>query len=174
MKTFTSGVLALILVGFGCASPEMNPAAPKPNTAYIDVYASAADSPAWEIRQWLPAANEFKTVFSSVRPVERRALRLAFSPGEQKLRITVLNRVIPEPALLDVKLVDGRITPISVQFAAAGSALVETREERRGATYKGRYGRNTVFGVEESKTWRVVASAGEAIPYKPLEQMSYP
>ncbi len=174
MKTFTSGVLALVLVGFGCASPEINPAAPKAKTAYVDVYASAPDSPAWEIRQWMPAANEFKTVFSSVQPVERRALRLAFSPGEQKLRITVLNRVVSEPALLEVKLVEGRITPIAVQFTAAGSTLVETREQRRGATYKGRYGRNTVFGVEESKTWRVVASAREPIPYKPLEQMSYP
>jgi hypothetical protein len=100
-------------------------------------------------------------------------LRLAFPPGHYRLRVTFMNRVVQEPGLAEVEVKDGLITPVQVALIPDGTTQVKTKETRVGGTFKGRYGRGTEFGSDESTLYRVSAEAKSALPYQVKEQMPY-
>jgi len=89
------------------------------------------------------------------------------------LRVTFMNRVIVQPVEIDVAVQDGKIIPIRVTLTAAGTAQVKTREVTRGATARGRYGRRTEFGSNETVRYGLSAVAETPVPYEPKEQMPY-
>ena len=77
---------AVVFLGFGCASPNVNPDAARPLTGYVDLYADPAGELAWDVRRFDAGANQFKTVlFSTVEPVEGRVLRVALAPRQHRL-----------------------------------------------------------------------------------------
>src|SRR6266568_1883024 len=99
-----AATLGVAWLALGCASPNVNPSAPRANTGYVDFYEESGNTLAWDVRRFDTAANEFKTVFSELGSTDDGMLRLAFAPGHQRFRVTFLNRVIAEPALLDVEV----------------------------------------------------------------------
>jgi hypothetical protein len=102
MKFSLLNICCATLLGIGCASTNVNPPAPRAGSAYLDFYAGAEPGLAWKIQRREGSTDQFKTVFSDLNPIPDGILRIALPPGRHQLRVTVLNRVINEPALLDV------------------------------------------------------------------------
>ena len=162
--------LALIT---GCASPNVNPPQARAKTGYVDLYADSSGEFSWQVARFDPPTQGCKSVFSEFEPPSGRALRLAFPPGHYRFRVTFMNCVVREPGLVEVDVKDGLITPVHVALILDGTAQVETKETRVGGTFKGRYGRGTKFGSDESAMYRVSAEAKPAVTYQPKENMPY-
>ncbi len=166
-----SVLLIAALLALGCASTNVNPAVPKMNTGYVDFYADDSAEFSWDIQR-LDGTSSTK-IFYDVDPLQNRVLRVAMAPGQYRLRVTFLNYVITEPALLDLVVQDGHITPVHVSFTEAGVSSVRTKETSRGGTAYGRHGRRTSIDSYESKAYRVSATPQPPVPYRPKEQMPY-
>ena len=162
--------LALIT---GCASPNVNPPQARAKTGYVDLYADSSGELSWQVALFDPPTQGFRSVFSEFEPPPGRALRLAFPPGHYRFRVTFMNCVVREPGLVEVDVKDGLITPVHVALIPDGTTQVETKETRVGGTFKGRYGRGTKFGSDESAMYRVSAEPKPAVPYQVKEQMPY-
>ena len=162
--------LALIT---GCASPNVNPPQARAKTGYVDLYADSAGGLSWQVARFDDRALNFKDVFSEWKPPPGKLLRLAFPPGHYRLRITFINCLVREPGRVEVDVKDGMITPVHVALIPDGITQVESKETRVGGTFKGRYGRGTKFGSDESAMFRLSAEAKPAVPYQVKEQMPY-
>lgn len=169
---FASLVLPL-LAGNGCVSPNVNPAAPQANKAYLDFYAKGPEALAWSIREFDAGANQFQVLYRDSQPLPEGILRLALPPGNHRLEVSCLNRVILEPATIELVAVAGTVTPVEVQLSTEGTALVRTAETQRGPTYRGRYGRATAVDYVESHPCRVRAAVQAQQPYQRKERMPY-
>ena len=168
-----AAVLGVALLVLGCASSNVNPTAPRTNTGYVDFYAEAGDTLDWDIQRFDASANGFKPVFSSLKPIEGPVLRLAFAPGLHRLRVTVLNRVIAEPVVVEVDVRAGQITPVQVTLSEAGVTSVQSKGTSRGGTAYGRYGRRTKISSDESTLYRVTVAPQPLRTYQLKEQMPY-
>ena len=157
----------------GCASPNVNPPQARAKTGYVDLYADSSGELSWEVARLDDRTQSFRNVFSEWEPPPDRALRLAFSPGHYRLRIAFINCVTRGPGLVEVEVKDGLITPVHVTLIPDGTTQVETKEVRVGGTFKGRYGRGTKFGSDESTMYRVSAEAQASVPYQVKERMPY-
>jgi hypothetical protein len=163
----------LALWASGCATQNVNPPQARANTGYVDFHAGSANELCWQVECFDERAQSFKKVFSELEPPAGGFLRLAFAPGHQRLRVTVLNRVIARPAEVEVEVPDGNIIPVRVTLTPAGTALVETREVSHGGTAKGRYGRRTKYGSDETTMFQLRAEAELPTSYRVKEQTSY-
>jgi hypothetical protein len=123
-----------MLLAAGCDSPHVKPPQARVNTGYVAFYADSTAGLSWDVAQFDEPSQSYQRVFSELEPPQGGVLRLAFTPGHHRLRVTVLNRVIAEPALLDVEVTDGRITPVHVALTESGVTSVQTKETSRGGT----------------------------------------
>lgn len=167
--------LSLLLPGLivvGCTSANINPPQAHMNTAYVDFHADVAGL-CWEVSRFDDRSQSFQRVYSELKPPQCEILRLAFAPGRHLLRVTILNRVTSGPIELEVEVRDGKITPVRVSLTDVGTTFVQTKEESRGGTAKGRWGRRTKFGDYESTRYRLSAAAGRPVAYQLKEQMPY-
>ena len=109
-------------------------------------------------------------MFEEFKARTNNLVRLAFTPGLHLFRITFLNRAVTDPALAKVVVENGKITPVRVILVETGKALIETRQERMGASYA-RTGRSTRVRASEGATFRVEAKAQAPVSYRPRESM---
>ncbi len=173
MKTTRSSFAALMFIAIGCASPNVNPPAPRANTGYVDLYSSTDAELCWDVKSAAGSHGDFKTVFRDVEPAQGDVLRLAFAPGRHRLRITFLNRVVTKPAEAEIEVENGRITPVRITLTEHGSTFVESKEISRGNTFYGRAGRRTKINSEETVMYDLSAVADTPIAYRAKEQMPY-
>ena len=164
-------VLGLCLAG--CTTPNASPPQARANTGYVDLHAESSDGLCWEVYRYDERKQDFARLYSKLDPPPNEVLRLALGPGAYRLRVTFLNRVVLEPAIVQVEVKDGMITPVRIVVTAEGTALVQTSEKQRGATAKGRFGRRTKFSSDETSTYRLSAEAGASVPYQARERMPY-
>jgi hypothetical protein len=164
---------AAATLGFGCASPNVNPPAPKAHTGYVDFDLTVADELALEVREYRSGTNSFKTLYFDARPVQGEPLRLALAPGRHRLRVTCVNRAINHPAEIEVEVYDGRITPLRLTLTDVGVVLVRTKELGTGSTAYGRYGRRTKIGADETVLYDVSVAVDAPVAYQPKERMDY-
>jgi hypothetical protein len=164
---------AVLLLAFGCASPNVNPPVPRPNTGYLDFYSGTGEDLAWEIQTFDAGANRYVTAFFDVNPPRERVLRLAFRPGRLRVRVTVLNRAIMQPADIELEVRDGKITPVRVELKEDGKSTVDTKRESLGGTVYGGYGRRTKIRAVETTLYTISPSAGAPVDYRPKDQMPY-
>jgi hypothetical protein len=164
---------AVSLLVTGCASSNVNPPHARVKTGYVDFYADSSGELSWQVARFDDRKQSFQSVFSEFEPPPGRALRLAFPPGHYRLRVTFINCVVREPGLVEVEVKEGMVTPVPVALIPDGTTQVETKEVRVGGTFKGRYGRSTKFGSDESATFRVSAEAQASVPYQVKERMPY-
>jgi hypothetical protein len=170
--------LLLLLAAFsllapGCATQNVNPPQARANTGYVDFRADPAEELCWQIERFDDRAQSFKKVFSELDPPSGGFLRLAFAPGHNQLRVSFMNRVIVQPVEIGVAVQEGKVTPVRVTLTPTGTTQVKTREVSRGATAKGRYGRRTEFGSDETAMYSLSALADPPVAYEPKEQMPY-
>jgi hypothetical protein len=164
---------ALGLCLAGCTTPNASPPEARANTGYVDFHAESADDLCWEVYRYDERTQDFARLYSKLDPPPSQVLRLALAPGDYHLRVTFLNRVVLEPAIVQVEVKDGMITPVRIVSHAEGSALVQTSERQRGATAKGRFGRRTKFSSDETSMYRLSAETGASVPYQAREKMPY-
>jgi hypothetical protein len=163
----------LALWASGCATQNVNPPQARANTGYVDFHADSSGELSWDVARFDDRTQSFKSVFSELDPPPDGVLRLAFAPGHYRLRVTFLNRVITQPAEIEVEVQDGKITPVRVTLTNAGVALVETRETSRSGTAYGRYGRRTKIGSDETAMYGISAVAAPPVAYQIKERMPY-
>ena len=157
----------------GCTTPNVNPPQARANTGYVDFYADPPGELNWDVARFDEGTQSFTSVFSELETVPNGVLRLAFVPGHHRLRVTFLNRVIAKPVEVEVEVLDGKITPVRLTLTAAGTVNVETKKESSGPTAKGRFGRRTKFGSDESVMYNLSATAEPPVAYQLKERMPY-
>ena len=168
--------LALVLAtcfGAGCASPNVNPKLPRVNTGYVDFFADSEEDLYWEVRQFDASSQQFKTAFSTFHAPKDGFVRLAFPPGHYQFQITFLNQTIAQPALVEVEVLDSRITPVRVELNKAGVTTIQTKRTSVGGTVYGRYGRRTKIGGSEAASYKVTALPQPPQSFLPKQQMPY-
>ena len=163
----------LALFAAGCVSPNVNPPLARANTGYVDFHADYSAGLSWEVARFDERTRDFQRLFSEFEPPPGGVLRLAFPPGHYRLRVTFLNRVITQPAEVEVEVQDGNITPVRVTLTEAGVTFVQTKTASPGATAYGRYGRRTKIASDESVMYRLSAVGDAPVAYQPKERMPY-
>jgi hypothetical protein len=171
----TCPILVLVgclgLIAAGCASPNVNPPTPRAHSGYVDFFADD-ENLYWQVDQIGPG-EKTNQVFALFAPLEEHILRLAFAPGHYQFRVTFMNHAIRNPGVAEVEVQDGMITPVQVTLVDAGEALVQSKEVQGGATYYGRYGRNTRIRDNPDTMYQVDLVPGPALAYKPKAAMIY-
>lgn len=168
--------LSLAVIGLfvtGCATPNVNPPKPRANTGYVDFHADASEELNWQVSRWDERSRKFELVFWDLNALPTGILRLAFEPGRHRLRVALLNRVIKKAVEVEVGVQDGKIVPVRVTLVEAGTTLVTSKEQERGGTAFGRYGRRTKFSSAETTIYDIYAVAGPPAAYQPREKMPY-
>ena len=138
---------------------------------YVDLYTDANLELAWDVQE-ASAGGDFETVFSDVTPAGGNILRLPFVPGRHQLRVTLLNRVVSEPVEVNVTVESGKVTPVRVVLAGAGSTVVVSKRTMMGGTGS-RSGRQTDTRRDEATMYDLAANTDSALPFQHLEQMPY-
>jgi hypothetical protein len=127
----------------------------------------------WEVTRWDDRSRDFELVFWDLDPPPGGILRLAFAPGHQRLRVAFLNRVIKKPVEVEVEVQDGKVLPVLVTLTEAGTTVVKSKEQERGGTAFGRYGRRTKFSSAEMAVYDIALAVAPPVAYQPREQMHY-
>jgi hypothetical protein len=173
-RIFPCVLAAALLILTGCASPNVNPPQPRANTGYVDFYAVTTEPVCWDVSRFDEREQNFKRVFSQLKPPEGQILRLAFAPGAYRLRVTFLDLVVKEPVVVEVKVEDGKIAPVKITLTEDGTTSVQRRvQQARGPTYAGSYGRRAEFSNEDSPVFRLSAEAGQPLAYQLKARMPY-
>jgi hypothetical protein len=175
LKT-TPPVLALAVLSLwvaGCASPNVNPPEARAHTGYVDFHADPTNELCWHVTRFEQRTQSFKDVFLEYGPVQGAILRLTFAPGHYRIRITFLNRLIANPAEVEVEVQNGKVTPVRVTLIETSTTMVQTKEVSRGGTVYGRYGRRTKIGNDEAVMYAISALAEPPVDYQPKERMPY-
>jgi hypothetical protein len=175
LRTFQF-LLPFVVIGLsvqGCATGNVNPPKARANTGYVDFHADASAELCWEVSRWDDRSKDFELVFWDLDPPAGGVLRLAFAPGHHRLRVALLNQVITKPVDVEVEVQEGKILPIRVTLTEAGTTVVMTKEQERGGTAFGRYGRRTKFGSEEMVRYDISVTAAAPVAYQRREQMPY-
>lgn len=162
----------LIFLAFGCASSNVNADRPEATTGHVDIYTDANAGLAWDVREASAGAGDFETVFSDVTPVAGNILRLPFAPGRHQLRVTLLNRVVTEPADIDITVESGKVAPVRIILVEAGTTSVISKRTIMGGTGS-RSGRQTDTRRDETTMYDLSASVGSPVPLRPEQQMPY-
>lgn len=160
-------LLALCITG--CATGNVNPSKARANTGYVDFRADASEPLDWQVSRQDEGVQNFKVIYSELSPPADGILRLAFAPGNYHLQVTFLNRVVTEPGLVDVEVVDGKVTPVQVTLIPAGASSVQRKEQRVGMKAGGFAGRKTKVIDDESVTYQISTVAAAPLPYQPKQ-----
>jgi hypothetical protein len=162
-----SQLIAFILVSticIGCASRNVNPAAARANTGYVDIFDPEGGSWSWSIED--PRGG--RSFYTEYKP-KSGIVRIAFSPGSYELGIAILNTAISKPPAVKVHVADGQLTPVRVRLSEEGTGQIR-REHTPGP---GRYLRRTKITSEETQSFRIEADVLPSIPYRPKAQVPY-
>ncbi len=162
-------VVSTVLVAGGCASSNVNPAAARRNTGYVDFYVTETNDLFWDVTDM--ASN--KKVFSKFRPLRGPILRLAFRPGQYQFQVTFLNRLIAATGTAELEVRDGMVTPIRVTLQPTDTSIVQSKSIEAGTTFYGRYRRRTNTRRSETVNYKIIAEPQPPLPYRPKELMPY-
>lgn len=156
----------------GCRTPEMNPPTPADNTGYIDFYTDTSMELSWDIKRQDEPSGNLRTVYAEFAPVPGTILRLASRPGVYSFQIGFINRATTGHKAVNVRVEDGKVTPVHVSLVSEGSVSTDTKEYRFGGSAKG-YGHGTKIVTRTGNIYRVEAVPGPAREYQPKEHMPY-
>ena len=126
----------------------------------------------WEVKRADERTGELRAVYSEFKPVEGTILRLAAPPGNHRFQVWFTNQVTEGPETVQLQVADGKVTPVHVTLAPAGSTAVERKNYRMGGSAKG-YARGTKISSDQSSVFRIGAEAGSPQAYGPKETMPY-
>lgn len=160
------------LVSAGCSSPNVNPAAPRANTGYVDFYTDASLGLSWEVKRADERTGEMRKAFLKYQPLPGNILRLAAPAGTNRFQVWFSNKVTTGPQRVEVRVANGKITPVHVTLSTEGSTSVRTesyeyRNTRRGTRQV------AVSDTEERKAFQIGLVAATPQDYQQKEWMPY-
>jgi hypothetical protein len=167
---FLAALACLLLAG--CATPNVNPSAPRARTGYVDFYTSSNEDLSWEIKRLSEPAGKMEKVFSEFQPIPGNILRLAVPLGRHEFQVWFINRVTEGPKRLQVAVADGQITPVHVTLTSTNSASVDSQQYEYRPTAKATR-RVTRLSSGQSQVYQIGANATAPQPYQQKEQMPY-
>jgi len=156
----------------GCSTPNVNPPAPRDHTGYVDFYTDSDMGLSWDVKRTDGGTGELRAVYSEFKPVQGTILRLAAPPGNHRFQVWFTNQVTEGPQTVQVQVMDGKVTPVHVTLAPAGSTAVERKNYRMGGSAKG-YARGTKISSDQSSVFQIGAEAASPQAYGPKESMPY-
>jgi hypothetical protein len=84
-------------------------------------------------------------------------------------QVTFLNRVVVQPALVQVEVVDGLVTPVTIALIPSGTMTVDQKQALRlGATVKGTQGQRSKYNDDQSTAWQLEATVRAPTTFHPL------
>jgi len=172
MKALASLImLAAVLAGLtaGCATGNGHRSAARAGLGFVDFRSDPPDDLAWQVsrfdfekRAWLPVWSDFKPPASGV-------LRLACAPGPYQFQVTFLNRVVLQPALVPVEVVEGLTTPVSVALIPNGTMTVDQKQAvRLGAPVKSAQGQRSKYNDDQYPAYQLDVTVQAPVTYHPL------
>jgi hypothetical protein len=170
-----SAIGLLLLAGLvfpGCSTSNPNPSHPHAHTGYIDFYTDSNMELSWEVKWFDAQTAELEKVFSEFEPVKGSVLRIASSPGHQRYQVWIVNRVTDGPEFVDVQVENGKVTPVHVTLAPAGTTSVDRKVYGFRPSAKG-YGRGTKIVTSGEDVFRMDLAAEPPKPYQTKERMPY-
>ena len=156
----------------GCSTPNVNPPVPRAHTGYVDFYTDSSLDLSWEVKSADDRTGELRAVFNEFKPVQGTILRLAAPPGNRRFQVWFTNQVTEGPQTVQVKVVDGKVTPVHVTLSPVGSTSVETKTYGFRGSVKG-YARGSKITSDDSAVFQIGAVAGIPQAYGPKERMPY-
>jgi hypothetical protein len=173
MARFLNLWLAPLCVGLaGCGTANLNPPTARANTGYVDFYTESSLGLSWEVKRAVGATGAMQTVYSEFEPLEGTVLRLATPPGDYRFQIWFMNQATEGPQSVQVKVEDGKITPVRVVLEAAGTAAIDRKVYGFRPSAKG-YGRGTKIVSDENAVYRIKPMAESPRAYETKERMPY-
>lgn len=148
----------------GCVSRNVNPKVARAHTGYVDIYDPEDRALSWEIKD----VETGRSIYTEYKP-KSGIVRLALLPGSHKLNINILNRVISKPAIVELQVSDGKVTPVPVRLVQQGTAQTDTKK----TLLPGRYLRRTKIELQETQNFHLGADVLTPIPYCSKTQVPY-
>jgi hypothetical protein len=164
-------VVAALAIG-GCSSIDPNPSLAHANTGYVDFYTDEDMALSWEVKLRHSASGKMRAVYSEFDPLPGSVLRLAAPPGSHTFQIWFINRATTGPKAVEVRVEDGKVTPVQVTLVPQGEVTTATKEYRFGGSSRG-YGRGTKIVTDTGAIYRIDAEPADSIAYQIKEHMSY-
>ena len=162
---------AVLLLGNGCASPDVNPQAPRPSRGYVDFFTQPKEDVWWKVDVFDARKQDYKEFTAQFKAPGQAIFRVAARPGLHKGRISFVNQGIEAPAEVEVEVREGMITPVEVKVSKGGSSYVRTVEDRARSGFN-TAGRNKVTDSPQ-QLWQISAAALPPAPYGPKESTAY-
>lgn len=157
----------LLLFAAGCASTDVNPAAARAGRGYVDFYTQPRTESWWKVDVFQTATQTYKPFAAEFNGPAGGIYRVEAPPGRYKIRVSFVNRFVESPAGLEVEVQDGKVTPVEVTLANAGTGQRRVVEDRAGGSL-----RNKVTDQPDT-IWRISATARPPVSYTPKAATSY-
>lgn len=165
--------IAILITACATSKPkDVNPVAPASKKGYVDFYTSTPSDLSWDISRMNERTGRFVPLFSQYAP-HHGILRIPVDPGHVRLRINIFNRIIEQPAEVDLEVREGMITAVRLDFSEEGTASFATKNVSGGGNAYGKFGKRIRIQAEEKITYTISAAAAAPIPYQRKEVMSY-
>jgi hypothetical protein len=163
MLTLLAGVAS------GCATGHVNPLAARPGRGYVDFRTDPGDALAFHVSRFDAGKQAWQQVFSDLNPPANGVLRLACPSGPYLFQVTFLNRVILQPLQVQVEVIDGLVTPVSITLIPNGTMTVDQKEAvRLGATVKRTQGQRSAYNGGQFTAYQLEATVKAPETYHPL------
>ncbi len=165
-------VAALVcLLSAGCGAPDVNPAAPRANTGYVDFYTDSALGLSWQIKR-ADGTGQMHKAFLDYSPTPGNIVRLAAPAGTHRFEVWFNNRFTTGPQTVVVEVANAMVTPVHVSLNTGGSSSVRTesyeyRNTRRGTRQV------ATSETEDKQTFQIGLASSSPAPYQPKERMPY-
>jgi hypothetical protein len=164
----TSGIL---LLANGCASPDVNPQAPRPGRGYVDLYTQPKTNVWWKVDVFDSRKQDYKEFTAQFKAPEQAIFRVEARPGPHKARISFVNQAVEAPADIEVEVREGMITPVQVKLNPGDTTYVREVDDRARSGFRNA-GRNQVTDYSQRR-WLISAKAQPPVPYTPKENTGY-
>ena len=165
-----AAALSLLMnLATGCATSQVGARSVRPGVGYVDFQSDSTDDLAWQVSRFNGDKQAWQPVFSDLNPPANGVLRLVCAPGPYEFQVTFLNRVILQPALVQVEVVDGLTTPVRIALIPNGTVTVDQKQAvRLGTTVKSLQGRRSQYNGDQFTAWQLEATVQAPLTYHPL------
>jgi hypothetical protein len=148
-------LVAVAALTAACSSTRSVPRV-KPGHGLVRIAAPGETNISWQVQRLDPKEARYRVCFSELEP--QPEVVVALPSGPQQLRITALNRVVIQPAVIEVTVTEERPVFVRVVLQPVAEAAVQTRIERYRPTFRGGIRRAAEYGSEKSVVYELSAS----------------
>jgi len=156
----------------GCSTQEVNPAAPRAGSGYVDFYTDSDMDLSWDVKCADEKTGEMQTIYSQMKPAAGTILRVAAPPGERRFQVWIQNLFTVGPETAQVLVAEGKVTPVHVTLTPSSNTSVNRKDYAFRGSAKG-YARGTKIVRDTGEVFHIGLAPGAPATYQRKEQMPY-